>query len=76
MKGGKQRPENRAPAIAAVTGAEEAAVLMFRGLMLHYAECIMSGRLEVWAKAAHLIIDLCAELHKPDFVRRADLPPG
>lgn len=34
--------------------------LMFEGLTIHYMECLLSGRLDVWATAAKAAIDLCA----------------
>lgn len=34
--------------------------LMFEGLKIHYMEAIASGRGEIWAAAAHGIIDLLA----------------
>jgi hypothetical protein len=47
---------------------ESAAGLLFQGLHLHYRECLMAGRLDVWANAAHQIIDLLSspltEVHK------------
>ena len=47
---------------------EEAAALMFEGLKLHYLECFGTGRLDIWANAAHAVVDLLAspnsEIHK------------
>ena len=31
---------------------------MFEGLKLHYLECFGTGRLFVWANAAHAVVDL------------------
>lgn len=42
---------------------ESAAGLLFQGLQLHYRECLMSGRLDVWASAAHKIVDLLSDPH-------------
>jgi ribosomal protein L2 len=52
---------------------ESATRLLFQGLQQHYRECLMAGRLEVWATAAHNIVDLLSDpltkVHK-----RATLP--
>lgn len=52
---------------------ESAAQLLLRGLQEHYIECLLSGRLDIWADAAHKIVDLLsspnAKVHK-----RSELP--
>lgn len=40
---------------------ESAARLLFQGLQQHYRECLMAGRLDVWATAAHKIVDLLSD---------------
>ena len=68
----KQRKEdherNRPIALFEMLKEEEAARLLFDGLMLHYLDSFGRRRLDVWAKAAHAIVDLMAhpntEIHK------------
>ncbi|MDB5607763.1 MAG: hypothetical protein JWP25_4663 [Bradyrhizobium sp.] len=52
---------------------ESATRLLFQGLQQHYRECLMAGRLDVWATAAHNIVGLLSDpltkVHK-----RATLP--
>lgn len=47
---------------------EEALALMFKGLQQHYIECLVGGRIDVWAKAAHSMIDFMAD-DPPGLVR-------
>lgn len=51
---------------------EEANRLLFDGLMHHYAECVLSGRLDVWAKAAHAAVDLIA-CDRVQFAKRCEI---
>lgn len=39
---------------------DDASRLILQGLQDHYFQCLASGRLDVWAKAAHAAIDLLA----------------
>lgn len=45
---------------------------LFEGLMYHYTECVCTGRLDLWAKAAHAAVDLMASDRAP-FVKRSEL---
>jgi hypothetical protein len=40
---------------------ESAAMLLFQGLQQHYRECLMAGRLDIWATVAHNIVDLLSD---------------
>lgn len=55
-------------ALFALSRGEGAAEKIFEGLHLHYIECLLSGRLDIWAKAAHAAVDLLAspttKIHK------------
>ncbi len=56
---------------------EDAARLFFNALIDHYADCVASGRTEVWKRAAHAAVDLFGlPPHGVEFVRRADLVSG
>lgn len=37
---------------------DEAVQLFMQGLAIHYADCLASGRLDVWGKCARSVIDL------------------
>jgi hypothetical protein len=69
----KRRELMRPVVLGKIDQHEDANRLLFEGLMKHYAECVATGRLDVWAKAAHAAIDLIACDRLP-FVRRRDLP--
>lgn len=60
----KQRREdhnrNRPVAMFKLSADEEAARLIFEGLMLHYVECITGARMDAWARAGHAAIELLA----------------
>jgi hypothetical protein len=45
---------------------------IFEGLMHHYVRCAATGRLHLWAKAAHSAVDLIA-YEREIFVKRSDL---
>lgn len=65
----------RPVALEKLSRHEEANRLLFEGLMHHYAECVCSGRLDLWAKAAHAAVDLIACDRAP-FVKRSELTYG
>lgn len=53
---------------------EGAAKLMLTALYDEYFHCMASGRLDVWAKAAHSTIDLLAtQPHGRPLIRRSEL---
>lgn len=55
---------------------ESATMLLLQGLQQHYRECLMAGRLDVWATAAHNIVDLLSDpltkVHKRAALMNAD----
>ena len=55
---------------------ESAARLLFQGLNQHYRECLMAGRLDIWADAAHKIVDLLSspltQVHKRSAVSNGE----
>lgn len=53
---------------------ESALDLMFKGLLMHYAQCVAGGRLDVWSKGAHAIVDLAGCLGTLQIERRRNLP--
>lgn len=52
---------------------ETANKLLFDGLMYHYFQCVSTGKLDVWAKAAHAAVDLIASSDRVPFVKRSEL---
>ena len=48
-------------ALDALIRDNDAASILLQGLVRHYPKAISEGRLRLWAKAAHSIIDLLAE---------------
>lgn len=76
MQRKEDRARNQPVALAELSRDDGAASKLFDGLYLHYVECLMSGRLDVWARAAHGCIDLLAspsmQVHErkalPDYV--------
>jgi hypothetical protein len=62
----------RPRALEKIARHDEAAKLLFEGLIKHYLESATLGRIEVWAKAAHCCIDLMASDSVP-FVKRSEL---
>lgn len=70
------RQERMRPIALDMIGRHEAANrLLFEGLMHHYAQCVCTGRLDLWAKAAHAAIELIATDRAP-FVKRSELTYG
>jgi hypothetical protein len=49
--------------------AEESLVMMFNGLVMHYAKAIADGRTKEWADAGHSIIDLMATCHRVETMK-------
>lgn len=68
MQARQNRERNKPVALFEMLQEEEAARLLFDGLMLHYLECFGQQRLDIWAKSAHAIVDLIAhpnnQIHK------------
>lgn len=52
-------------ALVALSKDEHVADLFFQGLRQHYIECLLAGRLDLWANAAHSAIDLMASPTTP-----------
>ena len=52
---------------------EDARRLIFLGLEQHYIECVLSGRMDDWARAARAAVDLLSYLSDIEFVRRSEL---
>lgn len=52
---------------------EEALKLIFEGLRQHYIECITTGRLDAWMRAAHASINLLGSVPDIEFVKRETL---
>lgn len=67
-------PSAKPIAIKEVARLEASTHLMFVGLEHHYAECILSGRLDVWRAAAIAAVDLMCSTPTIEFVRRDSLP--
>lgn len=71
----RDRERNAPVALLEMLREEDGARELFDGLMLHYLKSLGRDRLEIWAKAAHAVIDLLAhpslEVHKrvPDAER-------
>lgn len=68
MQTQRDHERNRPVALLDMLREEDAARLLFDGLMLHYLKCFGRQRLDVWAKGAHAIVDLLAhpntEIHR------------
>lgn len=52
---------------------ESSTILLLQGLQQRYRECLMAGRLDIWAQAAHSIIDLVSTPQTKVY-KRASLP--
>jgi hypothetical protein len=62
----------RPVALEKIARHEEANKLLFEGLMHHYYECVSTGKLDLWAKAAHAAVDLIA-CDRVEFIKRSEL---
>jgi hypothetical protein len=49
---------------------DDALRLIFEGLQQHYIECVTSGRLEAWARAAHAAVELLSDVPDVEFAQR------
>lgn len=52
---------------------EEALRLMFLGLHMHYIECLLSGRMDLWKKAALGVVELAADLPETTYRKRDEI---
>jgi hypothetical protein len=72
----EQDHERNAPvALFEMLREEDGARELFDGLMLHYLKSFGRDRLDVWAKAAHAIVDLLAHPGLEINKRLPDVPP-
>jgi len=57
--------------MSSIDKEESAALLLLKGLEQRYFECLMADRLDIWARAAHSIVDFVSPSRTKVHKRRA-----
>lgn len=71
MQREQDRKRNTPVAFNLLAQEEGSLDLIFEGLRQHYIECLLAGRLDVWARAAHASVELLADPAKVQVCKRA-----
>lgn len=71
MQRERDRKRNTPVALASLAREEQSMDLILEGLRQHYIECLLAGRLDVWARAAHAAVDLLSTPAAVTFYKRA-----